>query len=72
MERQIIDALTGEVTIIEITAKDQSEMVGKIEPKKSLDEIATENQILKDAAIAKLATLGLTIEEAQLILGGSN
>jgi len=69
MERQIIDALTGEVTIIEITAKDQSDMVGKIEPKKSLDEIATENQILKDSAIAKLAALGLSEAEAKAVIG---
>jgi hypothetical protein len=57
------------VTIIEITAKDQSDMVGKIEPKKSLDEIATENQILKDSAIAKLAALGLSEAEAKAVIG---
>jgi hypothetical protein len=69
MERQIIDALTGEVTIVEITAKDQSEMVGKIEPQKSLDEIVAENELLKNAAIAKLAALGLSEAEAKAVIG---
>jgi len=69
MERQIIDAASGEVTILEIDAKGVKEIIGEVHPRKSIEEIMAHKQILKNAAIAKLTSLGLTEDEAKAIIG---
>lgn len=66
------NGLTNEVVDIQVTTEDLREMFGEPVEAMSFAEIEAQKQILKDAAIAKLATLGLTTEEAKLILGGSN
>lgn len=63
------DALTNENTEIEIDAEELAEIVGEIPAQKSLDELFAENKALKEAAIAKLAAIGLTEEEAKALVG---
>jgi hypothetical protein len=63
------DAITGENKSTEISDAEFAEMVGEVEPAKSLDEIIAENKALKTSAIAKLAALGLTEDEAKAIIG---
>jgi hypothetical protein len=67
-----IDAATGSNEELTVTQAEFTKIIGEVTPVKSMAEVIAENKALKDAAIAKLAALGLTIEEAQLILGGSN
>jgi len=64
-----IDATTDINTELEVTQKEFTEMVGKLEAVKPFDKVITEKQALKDSAIAKLAALGLTEEEAKAIIG---
>jgi uncharacterized protein YjfI (DUF2170 family) len=63
------DALTGENTSTEITDKEYAEIIGSVSSSKSLSEIIAENETLKASAIAKLAALGLTEDEARAIIG---
>jgi uncharacterized protein YjfI (DUF2170 family) len=63
------DALTGENTSIEITDEEYAKIVGDVSSSKSLAEIIAENEALKASAIAKLAALGLTQDEAKAIIG---
>jgi hypothetical protein len=63
------DAITGENTSTEITDAEFEKMVGDVEPTKSMDEIIAENEAIKASAIAKLAALGLTEDEAKAITG---
>ena len=63
------DALTGENLSTELSAAQYSAIVGEITPQKSIAEIVSENQALKNSAIAKLAALGLTEDEAKAIIG---
>ena len=64
-----IDATTDTNTELEVTQKEFTEMVGKLEAVKPFDEVITEKQALKDSAIAKLAALGLTEDETKAIIG---
>jgi hypothetical protein len=63
------DALTGLNTSTEMTDKEFSEMIGEVSPTKLVDELIAESRALKDSAIAKLAALGLTEDEAKAIIG---
>jgi hypothetical protein len=62
------DALTGENTEIQINAKELAALVGDLPISKSPIEILAEKQALKQSAIAKLAALGLTLQEAESII----
>jgi hypothetical protein len=63
------DAMTGENLSTELSDAQYSAMVGEITPQKSIADIVSENQALKNSAIAKLAALGLTEDEAKAIIG---
>jgi hypothetical protein len=63
------DALTGENTSSEMTGAQFAEMIGEVSPTKSIDEAIAESQALKASAMAKLAALGLTEDEAKAIIG---
>ncbi len=63
------DALTGENTEIQINDKELAAIIGDLSVSKSPDEIIAEKQALKESAIAKLAALGLTEDEAKSIVG---
>lgn len=63
------DALTGKNTEIEIGAEQLAKIVGDLAIAKPLDEIMAEKQKLKASALAKLAALGLTEDEAKAIIG---
>ena len=63
------DALTGENTSTEMTDAEFAEMIGEVSPTKTMDEAIAESQALKDSAMAKLAALGLTEDEAKAIIG---
>ena len=63
------DALTGENVSIDVSDEDFQAMVGEIIPVKSMAEMIEENAQLKASAIAKLAALGLTEDEAKAIIG---
>ncbi len=69
MERQIIDAASGEVTILEIDAKGVKEIIGEVHPRKSIEEITEEKEAAKNAAFEKLVNLGLSEIEAKAIVG---
>jgi len=63
------DAITGENVSIDLSDEDFDAMVGLITPVKSMAEMIEENEALKASAIAKLAALGLTEDEAKAIIG---
>jgi len=69
MERQIIDAASGDVTILEIDANEVKEIIGEVHLRKSLDEITAEKEALKSTALIKLINLGLSEIEAKAIIG---
>ena len=64
-----IDATTNTNTELEVTQKEFTEMVGKLEAVKPFAQVIEEKQALKDSAMAKLAALGLTEDEAKAIIG---
>jgi hypothetical protein len=64
-----IDVATDTNTELEVTQKEFTEMVGKLEAVKPFAQVIEEKQALKDAAIAKLAALGLTEDEARAVIG---
>jgi hypothetical protein len=64
-----IDALTDIATELEVTQAEFTEIVGKIEAVKPLAEVIAEKEALKASALAKLAALGLTEDEAKAIIG---
>jgi uncharacterized protein YjfI (DUF2170 family) len=63
------DALTGENTSVEISEEEYAAMIGDVSSDKSMAEIIAENDALKASAMAKLAALGLTEDEAKAIIG---
>lgn len=64
-----IDALTGTNTVTTVTKTEFAAIVGDIAPTKPLDQIISEQAALKASAIAKLAALGLTEDEAKAVIG---
>ena len=67
------DAITGEVIVREMTAEEIAEREVAIAAKAEKAATAeAEAQLKTTARQAVLDRLGLTAEEAQLILGGSN
>ena len=64
-----IDATTDTNTELEVTQKEFTEMVGKLEAVKPFAQVIEEKQALKDSAIAKLAALGLSEDEARAVIG---
>lgn len=63
------DGITGESKIIEITAEELAEIRLGSGPSKSIDDMIAEKQALQNAAMTKLAALGLTEDEAKAIIG---
>ena len=63
------NAITGENVSIDLSDEDFDAMVGPITPVKSMREMIEENAQLKASAVAKLAALGLTEDEAKAIIG---
>jgi hypothetical protein len=70
MERQIIDAASGEITILEIDEKELKQLIGDFDTIKSIGEITIEKEAAKNAALEKLINLGFTHDEAKSIITG--
>ena len=64
-----IDAATGSNTETTVTKTEFVESVGKIVEVKPFAEVIVENETLKASAVAKLAALGLSEDEAKAIMG---
>ena len=63
------DGLTGEVIEVEVTANDLKKRFGDPVEALSYAEIEAQKKIILDSALAKLAALGLTEDEAKAIIG---
>jgi hypothetical protein len=64
-----IDAATGSNTETTVTKTEFVESVGEIVEVKPFAEVIVENETLKASAVAKLAALGLSEDEAKAIMG---
>jgi hypothetical protein len=64
-----IDAATGSNTEITVTKAEFIESVGQSAEIKPFADVIAEQQSLKASALAKLAALGLTEDEAKAIIG---
>jgi hypothetical protein len=64
-----IDAATGSNTEITVTKSEFAEIVGESAEIKPFAEVLQEKEALKASALAKLAALGLTEDEAKAIIG---
>lgn len=70
MEKTIHDIITGEVTVVELTAKEITEIEKKIAANDKLVQAeAAEKATKATARQAILDRLGLTAEEVNLLLG---